>query len=327
MTGSAAGPAAGAASPAAGGPRMTGSAAVPAAGLAAGPAAVPTAGGLPVTATYIGTATVLLRIGELTILTDPAFDAAPADYPAARPLHRTAGPALTADRLPPIDLVLLSHDQHADNLDRTGREVLARAAHVLTTPEAAGRLGGRAEGLASWESRTFTARFTAAPDRMGAATGGTGAADPATATDRLGATVTVTATPARHGPEGTEQATGPVTGFVVQYPGGSLYLSGDTVRHDALKEIAERFPSLDVAFLHFGDAHFPSTGDLAFSLSATEGAALARTLGARTVIPLHFDSWTHLAEDPNRITAAFAADPALAGRLRRLRPGLPERLA
>ncbi|MFD5323773.1 MBL fold metallo-hydrolase [Streptomyces sp. NPDC127092] len=254
---------------------------------------------LTVTATYIGTATVLLRIGDLTVLTDPAFDEAPADYPAARPLHRTAGPALAADELPPVDLVLLSHDQHFDNLDHAGREVLARAGRVLTTPEAAARLGGAAEGLAPWESRTVTAGST---------------------------TITVTATPARHGPEGTEQATGPVTGFVVETgDGGTLYVSGDTVRHDALAEIGARF-ALDTAFLHFGDAHFPSTGDRAFSLSATEGAALARTLGARRVVPLHFDSWAHLAEDPARISAAFAADPALTGRLRWLTPGKEETL-
>ncbi|MET9673548.1 MBL fold metallo-hydrolase [Streptomyces sp. NPDC006482] len=272
----------------------------------------------PPTVTYVGTATVLLRIGDLTVLTDPALDPAPADYPAARPLHRTAGPALTVDLLPPIGLVLLSHDQHADNLDRTGREVLGRAARVLTTPEAAERLGGRAEGLAPWESREVTVGAT---------------------------TVRVTATPARHGPEGTEGATGPVTGFVVEYgveradetdetlqtveaieaiESGTLYFSGDTVRHEALAEIGERF-AIDTAFLHLGDAHFPATGDLAFSMSAREGAALTRTLGARTVIPLHFDSWAHFTEDPARIGEAFAA-PDLKGRLRVLRPGVAETL-
>ncbi|MER6097730.1 hypothetical protein ABT154_18105 [Streptomyces sp. NPDC001728] len=61
-------------------------------------------------------------------------------------------------------------------------------------------------------------------------------------------------------------------------------------------------------------------------MSAREGAALARTLGARTVVPLHYDSWEHLAEDPARITEAFAADPEPAGRLRWLRPGVPETL-
>ncbi|MFG2820051.1 MBL fold metallo-hydrolase [Kitasatospora sp. NPDC048365] len=249
------------------------------------------------TATHIGTATVLLRIGDLTVLTDPAFDPGPADYPAARPLRRLTGPALTADDLPPIHLVLLSHDQHHDNLDASGRRVLTRAATVLTTPEAAGRLGGTAVGLAPWQSRRITVGTT---------------------------TVTVTATPARHGPAGTEQVTGPVTGFVVEYDGGTLYLSGDTVRHEALAEIGERY-AIDTAFLHLGDAHFPSTGDRRFSLSAAEGAELARTLRARTVVPVHYESWEHLAEDPARIAEAFAA-PDLAGRLRRLTPGVPTRL-
>ena len=45
--------------------------------------------------------------------------------------------------------MLLSHDQHIDNLDPNGRAVLADAAIVLTTPSAAGRLGGVAHGLAS----------------------------------------------------------------------------------------------------------------------------------------------------------------------------------
>ncbi|GAA1177978.1 L-ascorbate metabolism protein UlaG (beta-lactamase superfamily) [Kitasatospora gansuensis] len=252
---------------------------------------------IPASVTYIGTATVLLRIGDLTLLTDPALDQTPGDYPAERPLRRTAGAALAADRLPPVDLVLLSHDQHSDNLDRTGREVLARAAAVLTTPEAATRLGGRATGLSPWDQRTITVGAT---------------------------TVTITATPARHGPAGTEPATGPVTGFVVEYDGGTLYVSGDTVRHDALDEIGRRF-TIDTAFLHFGDAHFPSTGDRAFSLSSTEGAQLARTLRARTVIPLHFDSWAHFTEDPARITEAFTT-PDLTGRLRRLTPGTTEQL-
>jgi len=251
----------------------------------------------PVTATYLGTATVLLRIGDLTVLTDPAFDPAGTEYPAARPLRRTAGPALDAADLPPLDLVLLSHDQHADNLDLSGREVLAAAGAVFTTPEGAERLGGDAEGLAPWDSKKVTVGTT---------------------------TVHITATPARHGPAGTEPVTGPVTGFVVEYDGGTLYISGDTVRHDALEEIGARF-AIDTAFLHFGDAHFPSTGDRAFSLSAAEGADLARTLGARTVIPLHFESWEHFTEDPARITEAFAA-PDLTGRLRRLTPGVPEEL-
>ncbi|MFI8322874.1 MBL fold metallo-hydrolase [Streptomyces sp. NPDC085529] len=252
---------------------------------------------MTVTVTYVGTATLLLRVGGLTILTDPAFDPAPAEYPGARPLRRTAGPALTPAELPPLDLVLLSHDQHADNLDVSGREVLAGAPLVLTTPEAADRLGGRAVGLTPWQSHTLPT--------------------PA------GSGLTVTAVPARHGPEGTEHVTGPVTGFVLTHEDRTLYVSGDTTRHRALDELATRF-AVDTAFLHLGDAHFPSTGDRSFSLSAREGAALARTLGARTVVPLHYEGWTHFTEPRAVIEAAFPPPGTGAPYLRFLRPGVAE---
>jgi hypothetical protein len=42
-----------------------------------------------------------------------------------------------------VDAVLLSHDQHADNLDLSGRSYLMQAERVFTTKAGAGRLGGR----------------------------------------------------------------------------------------------------------------------------------------------------------------------------------------
>ena len=78
----------------------------------------------------IGGPTALLTYGGLRILTDPTFDP-PGDHP--RPgspvvLHKLTGPAAPAADVLPIDLVLLSHDHHADNLDPAGRAFLPRAA-------------------------------------------------------------------------------------------------------------------------------------------------------------------------------------------------------
>ncbi|MCH3159058.1 hypothetical protein K3X38_14475, partial [Listeria monocytogenes] len=91
------------------------------------------------------------------------------------------GPALEATALPPLDAVLLSHDQHADNLDAAGRAVLATAPLALTTPLAAEQLGQPARALEPWESVTLV--------------GGT-------------SEVTVPAVPARHGPIGSEPVIG-----------------------------------------------------------------------------------------------------------------------
>ena len=95
----------------------------------------------------IGGPTALITYGGLRILTDPTFDS-PGEYP--RPgtpvvLHKLAPPAVAPDEVLPVDLVLLSHDHHSDNLDRSGRAMLDAAAHVLTTGAGAERLGESVE--------------------------------------------------------------------------------------------------------------------------------------------------------------------------------------
>ncbi len=98
---------------------------------------------------YVGGPTAVIDIGGKRFLTDPTFDP-PGDYPIGqRVLSKTAGPARSPDALGAIDAVLLSHDQHPDNLDRSGRDVLAHAALVLSTRSARERLGDRVTALDS----------------------------------------------------------------------------------------------------------------------------------------------------------------------------------
>ena len=89
----------------------------------------------------VGGPTAILEVGGLRLLTDPTFDP-PGDYP--RPdgptLVKLAPPAVGPDDLGRVDAVLLSHDQHADNLDRSGRAYLARVPVTLTTPSSSARL-------------------------------------------------------------------------------------------------------------------------------------------------------------------------------------------
>jgi L-ascorbate metabolism protein UlaG (beta-lactamase superfamily) len=248
-----------------------------------------------ITATHIGTATVLLRVGELTILTDPAFDPAGTVYDVGSPIEtrRLAGPALDAGDLPVIDLVLLSHDEHADNLDHTGRQLLGDAGAVITTTSGAARLGGNAVGLEPWDLHEI---------------GG----------------VRITATPARHGPEGIEALAGDVIGFLLETPDLTIYISGDTVYYEALDDIGRRF-SVDVAFLHLGDAHVEVLGDVSLTMNSDQAVQLARSLDAPTVVPVHYDSWAHFTEDPQRITEAFTR-AGMTNRLLVLTPGIAQLL-
>jgi L-ascorbate metabolism protein UlaG (beta-lactamase superfamily) len=96
---------------------------------------------VPVSIQLIGGPTLLLEIGGLRLLTDPAFDA-PGPVPSGdRTSTKTTGPAVAAEEIGPVDAVLLSHDQHGDNVDRSGRALLAHADVVQSTPERADRLG------------------------------------------------------------------------------------------------------------------------------------------------------------------------------------------
>ena len=155
--------------------------------------------------TLIGGPTALIEIDGFRLLTDPTFDAPGAYQLPHVKLEKLTGPALAASAVGEVDAVLLSHDQHSDNLDHSGRDFLATAKRVLTTEAGAKRLGGNAEGFAPWA---------------------------ATELKKGGRSLTITATPARHGPAGIEPLSGDVIGFVVSSSrAGSrpVYISGDTV--------------------------------------------------------------------------------------------------
>ena len=98
--------------------------------------------------TLIGGPTALIEIAEFRFLTDPTFDE-PGEYKLPHvTLTKTSRPALSLKQLGTIDAVLLSHDQHSDNLDNSGRAFLKQASRVLTTTIGAERLGGGVEGCA-----------------------------------------------------------------------------------------------------------------------------------------------------------------------------------
>jgi len=84
----------------------------------------------------LGGPTTVVDIAGRRIVMDPTFD--PPGVHAY--LTKLAGPAVSADALGPVDAVLISHDQHPDNLDDDGRRFALAAPLVLTHPGAAGRL-------------------------------------------------------------------------------------------------------------------------------------------------------------------------------------------
>src|SRR5216117_1907129 len=100
---------------------------------------------MTVTITLIGGPTALIEIDGFRLLTDPTFDAPGAYQLPHVKLEKLTGPAFSAEKIGEVDAVLLSHDQHADNLDHSGRDFLEAAKRVLTTEAGAKRLGGQTE--------------------------------------------------------------------------------------------------------------------------------------------------------------------------------------
>jgi L-ascorbate metabolism protein UlaG (beta-lactamase superfamily) len=251
---------------------------------------------MPVTITLIGGPTALILTGEFRFLTDPTFDP-PGDYALPHmTLRKTAGPALPADGIGPVDVVLLSHDLHADNLDRAGRAFLPKARHVLTTVAGAERLGGRVEGLAPWEARQLTK------------------AD--------GSSVEITATSARHGPAGIKPLSGDVTGFVLSFADPRtrpVYVTGDTVWYEGVAEVARRF-NPGVVVLFAGAAQ--TCGPFHLTMDTNDAIEAAATFADAVVVPVHWDGWAHFTQGADELAKAFDA-LGLGARLRLLEPGVP----
>ena len=97
--------------------------------------------------TLIGGPTTPISVGGLNLLTDPTFDPPGAHQVGGRTLTKLTGPAVAPDDLPRIDAVLLSHEQHPDNLDDLGRAVAQKAPAVYTNEQSAAKLGDNAVGL------------------------------------------------------------------------------------------------------------------------------------------------------------------------------------
>ena len=224
-------------------------------------------------ARLIGGPTLQFSYAGLNVLTDPTFDP-PGEHPGGIPLFKTAGPAVPASDVLPVDLVLLSHDQHSDNLDRAGRELLAEAPIVLSTPAAAERIAG-VTGLEPWQDATV-------------------------------GEVRITAVPALHGPAGAEELSGIVTGFVLRAPGWPVtYVSGDNASVELVQQIVDRHGPFDVAVLHAGAANVGRFGDLDLTLNALTAVQAARVLGDARIVAVHTLDWEHFSETPERLQRQF----------------------
>jgi L-ascorbate metabolism protein UlaG (beta-lactamase superfamily) len=246
--------------------------------------------------TLIGGPTALIEIDGFRLLTDPTFDPPGENYQLPHvKLEKLIGPALSAEAVGPIDAVLLSHDQHSDNLDHSGKDFLAKARRVLTTQAGAKRLGSHAEGLAPWATTKLTGKD--------------------------GRSLTVTATPARHGPAGIEPLSGDVIGFVLTSNDARrrpVYISGDTVWYDGVAEVALRFKA-GVVLPFAGAAQ--TRGPFHLTMDTNDTIETARAFPDAVIVPVHTDGWAHFRQNSRDLRATFDT-LGFGARLKLLEPGV-----
>src|SRR5262249_51193406 len=124
-------------------------------------------------------------------------------------------------------------------------------------------------------------------------------------------TIEVTATVARHGPPLSRPIVGSATGFLLRWEGqehGDLWISGDTVLYPGLREVGRRF-RVGTAVVHLGGVRFPVSGPVRRTMTASRAVELLGSVPARTVIPVHYEGWSHFQEGRDAADRVFATAP------------------
>jgi N-acyl-phosphatidylethanolamine-hydrolysing phospholipase D len=227
---------------------------------------------------WLGHASFLVRMGGLTVLVDPVLG------DRIGPVRRLVRPGLTVDELPPIDVVLLTHN-HRDHTDLWTLSRLPGGPRFVVPlgngPVVRGLAKGRYDELDWWASLEL------GPLR-------------------------VTLVPARHWSmrapwDRNDMLWG---GFVLEGPEGTLYHSGDTAYFDGFAEIGRRVGRVDWALLPIG-AYDPVWFMQPQHMGPEEAVQAFLDLGARTMVAMHWGTFRltdePVGEPPERARAAFEA--------------------
>jgi L-ascorbate metabolism protein UlaG (beta-lactamase superfamily) len=186
-------------------------------------------------------------------------------------LHATrlTNPAMEIGDLPRLDFVILSHF-HGDHFDQVAERELDRSLPIVTTAEAAKELSGRGfvntHSLETWGG----VRFRKGETRL-----------------------QVTAMPGRHGPPLSQLVLPDVMGSLLEcaVPGMApfrLYITGDTLVIDDLKEIPGRYPPVDLALLHLGGTRVLG---IMVTMDGKQGVELIQMVRPKEAIPIHYNDY------------------------------------
>ncbi len=228
-------------------------------------------------ATWLGHSTVLLEFGALRVLTDPVFAEriGPVSFAGPRRFHPTPVPL---DALPPVDLVVLSHD-HYDHLCASTMAALARSArtHFATALGVGARLEALGVDPARITELDWHERASLCDGR-----------------------ITVTAAPSQHfsGRSLTDRNRTLWASWVIECEGRRVFFSGDTGLFDGMRDLGAKYGPFDLTMLEVGAFH-PAWGTI--HLGPDNALDAHRLLGGGRLLPVHwgtFDLALHAWDDP-----------------------------
>jgi L-ascorbate metabolism protein UlaG (beta-lactamase superfamily) len=169
-----------------------------------------------------------------------------------------------------LDLILLSHF-HGDHFDQVAEQELDKSIPIVTTKAAAEELAERGfkdiRPLEKWGPITI---------------------------EKGEARLRITAMPGRHAPRPIHFALPDVMGSMLEFQSVSgtvkfrMYITGDTLVIDELKEIPHRYPNIDVALLHLGGTRVLG---LLVTMDGKQGVEAMRIVNPDRAIPIHYNDY------------------------------------
>lgn len=221
---------------------------------------------------WLGHATALIRINNTTILTDPVFSERVSPVTFAGPKRFTPC-ASTIEKLPPIDIIVISHN-HYDHLDYASmRQLIKRFPDVMIMVP----LGLKKKMLKWGAKRVVELDWWQSAEADG---------------------VKLSAVPAKHW---SRRALNDLNktlwcGWMIEYCGHCIYFVGDTGYTSQFVEIKQHFPQIDIALIPIG-SYAPRWFMQNQHIDPQHALQLFQDVGCKRAIAIHWGAF-ELADEP-----------------------------